>query len=266
MRDGDGVGRGVASGTCPTRCATTGARCCGSRNQRAVEYHPTLVRADQFDHPTHLVLDLDPPEGDGFAMAVGPRTLVRAGARRRRAGRRGEDQRRQGGARLRPARRRRGARGGGRRHPGDRGPGRATRPGARHHRVRQRGPRRRGVRRLHPGRRGHGRRRLQPPDPPGHAGVVPGAWDDLDDGRPATSPIRTAPTCSATRDPWAELMPEPQQLPGVTCRGGPRHPGRPGAGHARGQAPGPRPPPGRRRGDVTGTGDRVVPYSPAHGL
>ncbi len=36
-------------------------------NQRAVEYHPTLFRADHLDHPTHLVLDLDPPEVDAFA-------------------------------------------------------------------------------------------------------------------------------------------------------------------------------------------------------
>jgi bifunctional non-homologous end joining protein LigD len=47
-------------------------------NQRAVEYHPTLVRADRLDHPTHLVLDLDPPEGDSFAMAVQAALLVRA--------------------------------------------------------------------------------------------------------------------------------------------------------------------------------------------
>jgi DNA ligase D-like protein (predicted polymerase) len=33
-------------------------------NQRAVEYHPALIRAGQ-RHTTHLVLDLDPPEGDG---------------------------------------------------------------------------------------------------------------------------------------------------------------------------------------------------------
>src|SRR6476620_9284267 len=37
-------------------------------NQRAVEYHPTLARADRPDHMTHLVLDLDPPAADGFAM------------------------------------------------------------------------------------------------------------------------------------------------------------------------------------------------------
>lgn len=31
-------------------------------NQRAVEYHPTLARAQRGDQPTYLVLDLDPPE------------------------------------------------------------------------------------------------------------------------------------------------------------------------------------------------------------
>jgi bifunctional non-homologous end joining protein LigD len=39
-------------------------------NQRAVEYHPALVRAGEWDRQTHLVLDLDPPDGDAFAMAV----------------------------------------------------------------------------------------------------------------------------------------------------------------------------------------------------
>jgi bifunctional non-homologous end joining protein LigD len=46
-------------------------------NQRAVEYHPTLVRADHWDRPTHLVLDLDPPEGDSFRLAVGAALLIR---------------------------------------------------------------------------------------------------------------------------------------------------------------------------------------------
>ena len=32
-------------------------------NQRAMEYHPTLVRPGTRTAPTHLVLDLDPPEG-----------------------------------------------------------------------------------------------------------------------------------------------------------------------------------------------------------
>jgi DNA ligase D-like protein (predicted polymerase) len=39
-------------------------------NQRAVEYHPSLVLADAPAHMTHLVLDLDPPEGESFGAAV----------------------------------------------------------------------------------------------------------------------------------------------------------------------------------------------------
>jgi bifunctional non-homologous end joining protein LigD len=46
-------------------------------NQRAVEYHPTLVRADRPDRMTHLVLDLDPPDVDAFSMAVRAAHLVR---------------------------------------------------------------------------------------------------------------------------------------------------------------------------------------------
>jgi bifunctional non-homologous end joining protein LigD len=46
-------------------------------NQRAVEYHPTLVRADRPDRVTHLVLDLDPPDADAFSMAVRAAHLVR---------------------------------------------------------------------------------------------------------------------------------------------------------------------------------------------
>jgi DNA ligase D len=46
-------------------------------NQRAIEYHPTLARADRLDRPTHLVLDLDPPGAAGFAKAVAVAHLVR---------------------------------------------------------------------------------------------------------------------------------------------------------------------------------------------
>ena len=46
-------------------------------NQRAIEYHVTLVLAARPEHMTHLVLDLDPPEGDGFSMAVRAAHLVR---------------------------------------------------------------------------------------------------------------------------------------------------------------------------------------------
>ncbi|MET8279431.1 ATP-dependent DNA ligase [Micromonospora sp. NPDC005174] len=46
-------------------------------NQRAVEYHPTLATAADPHRPTHLVLDLDPPEGDRFGAAVDAALLVR---------------------------------------------------------------------------------------------------------------------------------------------------------------------------------------------
>jgi DNA ligase D-like protein (predicted polymerase) len=44
-------------------------------NQRAVEYHPTLGLADNIYRPTHLVLDLDPPDDD-FANVVAVAHLV----------------------------------------------------------------------------------------------------------------------------------------------------------------------------------------------
>src|SRR3954447_6382950 len=49
-------------------------------NQRAVEYHPALMRVDN-PAQTHLILDLDPPDdvapGEGFRMAVAAALLVR---------------------------------------------------------------------------------------------------------------------------------------------------------------------------------------------
>jgi len=47
-------------------------------NQRAVEYHPTLVRAGSWRHPDFLVLDIDPPGADGFGPAVQATFLVKA--------------------------------------------------------------------------------------------------------------------------------------------------------------------------------------------
>src|SRR5579859_1181210 len=46
-------------------------------NQRAVEYHPALAQVEHPDRVTHLVLDLDPPEGDAFAAVVRVARLVR---------------------------------------------------------------------------------------------------------------------------------------------------------------------------------------------
>jgi len=46
-------------------------------NQRAVEYHPTLALAGHLDHPTYLILDIDPPGGGPFSVVVRAALLVR---------------------------------------------------------------------------------------------------------------------------------------------------------------------------------------------
>ncbi len=53
-------------------------------NQRAVEYHPTVMLPDRGEHTdilagrvTHLVLDLDPPAGSGFDAVIRAALLVR---------------------------------------------------------------------------------------------------------------------------------------------------------------------------------------------
>jgi bifunctional non-homologous end joining protein LigD len=46
-------------------------------NQRAVEYHPSLMLAERWDTPTHLILDLDPPAADAFPQAARAAQLVR---------------------------------------------------------------------------------------------------------------------------------------------------------------------------------------------
>jgi bifunctional non-homologous end joining protein LigD len=46
-------------------------------NQRAVEYHPTLVRVGSWRDQDYLVLDLDPPADSAFGLAVKAAFLVR---------------------------------------------------------------------------------------------------------------------------------------------------------------------------------------------
>lgn len=45
-------------------------------NQRAIEYHPGLTTIEHPGEQSHLILDLDPPEGDAFGLAVRAAQLV----------------------------------------------------------------------------------------------------------------------------------------------------------------------------------------------
>jgi DNA ligase D-like protein (predicted polymerase) len=46
-------------------------------NQRAIEYHTALYRGAPENGPTHLILDLDPPEDGPFSLAIDAAKLVR---------------------------------------------------------------------------------------------------------------------------------------------------------------------------------------------
>ncbi|NNH74645.1 ATP-dependent DNA ligase [Nocardia uniformis] len=47
-------------------------------NQRAIEYHATLIPVDHTVGQTHLILDLDPPEGQDFQQVVRAAELIHA--------------------------------------------------------------------------------------------------------------------------------------------------------------------------------------------
>ena len=181
-------------------------------NQRAVEYHPTLVRVGQPNRPTHLVLDLDPPDADAFPMAVRAARAVRqalsdaglSGAIKT-SGAKGlhvfvpieettfEDS--AAATRAIAARAERldpevattafvKADRGGKVFVDSTRVGGATVAAAYSPRVR-----------------------------PGVPVSFPVSWDDLDDIRPADFTIHTALGILGDRDPWREHMPDPQLLP-----------------------------------------------------
>ncbi|WP_433462271.1 DNA polymerase domain-containing protein [Spirillospora sp. CA-128828] len=182
-------------------------------NQRAVEYHPPLVRAEAWDRPTHMVMDIDPPEPDAFGVAVDAARLVRRAM---------ED------SGLRGAVKTSGAKGVHVFVPLDGGTSiedvaAATRALA----VR--------AERLDPGlvttafiREDRGGKVFLDSTRAGGATVVaaysprirpgtpvsfPVPWDDLDRVTPSDFTIRTATALLADRDPWADLLPEPQPVP-----------------------------------------------------
>lgn len=182
-------------------------------NQRAVEYHPTLVTAAAWEHPTHLVLDLDPPAGDDFPMVVRAAGLIRqaladaglAGAVKT-SGAKGLHvfvPLREGLAMADVAAATRALAARAERID----PGLATTAFIREDRE--------GKVFLDSTRAGGATvvAAYSPRVRPGAPVSFPVAWDDLDRVAPADFTVRTAAGLVGTGDPWAELMPLPQDLP-----------------------------------------------------
>jgi len=186
-------------------------------NQRAVEYHPTLMRAQRWDRVTHLVLDLDPPPVDdvdeGFRMAVQAAFLVRQAL---------DD------SGLRGAVKTSGAKGVHVFVPIDDSvaiddAAAATRAVAA--RAEKIDPsvgttayikEDRGGKVFLDSTRSGGATVVAAYSPrvrPGAPVSFPVGWDDLDEVSPTDFTIRTAAELVADRDPWAEQMPAPQTLP-----------------------------------------------------
>jgi bifunctional non-homologous end joining protein LigD len=182
-------------------------------NQRAVEYHPTLIRGDRWDRPTHMVLDLDPPEGDGFSLAVQAAFLVREAL---------------SAAGLASAVKTSGAKGvhvmvpldG--EQPPDEVAGATRAVAARAERL---DPelattafiiQDRGGKVFLDSTRAGGATVVAAYSPRIRAGTpvsFPVAWDDLDRVAPADFTVHTALDLLGGADPWAAAMPEPQHLP-----------------------------------------------------
>ncbi|WP_410658965.1 DNA polymerase domain-containing protein [Amycolatopsis sp. lyj-112] len=182
-------------------------------NQRAVEYHPTLMHAGEDASPTHLVLDLDPPAGDDFAHVVQAAKLVRRAL---------------ADSGLAGALKTSGSKGV---HifvplvPGQAVEDVAAATRALAVRAEQVDPSvattayivedREGKVFLDSTRAGGGTvaAAYSPRLRPGLPVSFPVAWDDLDDVTPADFTVRTAPALLGGKDPWAEAMPEPLSLP-----------------------------------------------------
>ncbi len=181
-------------------------------NQRAVEYHPTLIRATA-SHPTHLVLDLHPPAGDaspqgGRAAQLVRQTLADAG--------------------LAGAVKTSGAKGLHvfvplDEHVGTEESAAATRAlAARAERLDPDVATTAFIREDRAGKvfldstRSSGATIVAAYSPRTRPGVpvsFPVTWDELDRVVPGEFTIRSVPALLADRDPWHERMPEPQLLP-----------------------------------------------------
>ncbi|RZU30601.1 DNA ligase D-like protein (predicted polymerase) [Blastococcus saxobsidens] len=180
-------------------------------NQRAVELHVPFLRVGEAG-PTGLVLDLDPPEGAGFPVVVAAARLVRRAL---------ED------ARLGGAVKTSGSKGLHVVVPVHGSPvedvAAATRALAARtaaldpelattaYLLEDRG----GRVFVDSTRSGQGTivAAYSPRIRPGLPVSFPVGWDDLDDVRPGDFTVTTAARLLGDRDPWAEALPAPQQLP-----------------------------------------------------
>jgi bifunctional non-homologous end joining protein LigD len=181
-------------------------------NQRAVEYHPALMR-DGASHPTHLVLDLDPPAGGAYPHVVRAAQLVRQAL---------------ADAGLAGAVKTSGAKGLHVFVPLDERVGTeesaaATRAlAARAERLDPDVATTAFIREDRAGKvfldstRSSGATVAAVYSPRARPGVpvsFPVGWDDLDRVVPGDFTIRSVPALVADADPWHERMPEPQRLP-----------------------------------------------------
>jgi bifunctional non-homologous end joining protein LigD len=181
-------------------------------NQRAIEYHPTLVRVGRWEHPSYLVLDIDPPSADAFPLAVRAAQLVREAL---------------AGAGLAGAVKTSGAKGVHVFVPVDdqvtpEDAGAATRAIAA--RAERLDPalattafikEDRGGKVFLDSTRAGGATVVAAYSPrvrPGLPVSFPVAWDDLDRVSPADFTVHSAARLIADGDPWASQMPAPQQL------------------------------------------------------
>src|SRR5215471_553759 len=189
-------------------------------NQRAVEYHPALFRVGRENHPTHMVLDIDPPgagEAAGeFALAVRAAYLIRQAL---------------SDAGLAGAVKTSGAKGlhvfvpietGAGTGAGTEDVAAATRAlAARAERLDPALATTAFIREDREGKvfldatRAGGATVVAAFSPrirPGATVSFPVAWDDLDRVAPADFTMHTAPALLAGGDPWARQMPPPQRL------------------------------------------------------
>jgi bifunctional non-homologous end joining protein LigD len=182
-------------------------------NQRAVEYHPTLVLADRRDQVTDLIMDIDPPVADAFELAVRAAHLVRRAL---------------ADCGLAGAVKTSGAKGVHVFVPIESGQATddvaaATRAlAARAERLDPELATTAFIREDRDGKvfldstRAGGATVVAAYSPrirPGAPVSFPVAWDDLDGVSPSDFTVHTAVRLLGDRDPWAELMPAPQRLP-----------------------------------------------------